>query len=100
MGFEILGRVMTSNELRQSIQTRPFKPFRPRFGSGDALDVPHPDFIAMSPSGRTAVIFGQNGDFDQGDGASVVDVLLIERIEFPPPRGNGTQGNGNISERM
>jgi hypothetical protein len=80
---------VTSNELRRAIQSQPFRPFRIRFGSGDALDVPHPEFIAISPSGRTAVVFGQNGSFEEGDGTSVVDVLLIERLEFPPVAGNG-----------
>jgi hypothetical protein len=39
---------------------------------------PHPDFLSMSPSGRTAVIFHPD------DSASVVELLLMTRVSMAP----------------
>ena len=49
---------------------------------GRALEVPHPDFMARSKSGRTAIIFRP-----EGEGWSVVDLLLMSELEFH--NGNG-----------
>lgn len=46
---------MTSSELNKAIQAQPFKAFRVHMGGGRALDVPHREFISVSPNGRIAV---------------------------------------------
>jgi len=85
---------MTAKELRDAIKAEPFLPFRLRFGSGQTVKVPHPEFIALSPSGRTAVIFTEKGSFEAGSHMQIVDVLLIEAIEFLSGRGNGQGRRG------
>jgi hypothetical protein len=46
---------------------------------GRQFHIPHPDFLSMSPSGRTAVIFHPDGS------ASIVDLLLMTELELSPP---------------
>jgi hypothetical protein len=43
---------------------------------GQSVPVPARDFAAISPSGRTLVILGEN------ESETVVDVMLIERVEM------------------
>ncbi len=40
--------------------------------------VPHPDFLSMSPSGRTVIIYEVEEDF------SILDMLLMNKIEMAP----------------
>jgi len=72
---------MTAAYLREVVQARPFRPFRLHLGDGRALDVPHPDFVAIHPQGRIAIVFGPKERFE------VVDVMLVSSIEV----GNGTR---------
>ena len=37
--------------------------------------VPHPDFLSMSPTGRTVIVYQENDDF------SILDLLLMTEIE-------------------
>jgi hypothetical protein len=85
---------MTRDELRSVILASPFRPFRLRFSSGAHLDVPHPEFIAMSPGGRTAVVFTAPGSWETGSPFCIVDLLLVESVEFPRRR-NGGGRNGS-----
>jgi len=67
---------MTMNEMRAALDAQPFVPFKLHLADGDVLTVPHREFIALSPAGRTVVVFDQDGEM------SIVDVLLISRIEM------------------
>jgi len=68
---------MIPDELRKAIRAHPFKPFTLYMADGRRLRVTHPDFIAMSATGRTATVY------DRGeDGADQVDVLLVTRIGY------------------
>lgn len=82
---------MTSAELRQALTTDPFRPFRLHFGSGRVLGIENPALVVVSDTGRTAVALKP-----KSDAFSVIDILLVESIEFDDPTGNGTprQRNG------
>jgi hypothetical protein len=45
---------------------------------GRVFPVPHPDFVAVSPTGRTVIVFQPD------DSYSVVDLLLMSELEVPP----------------
>ena len=47
-------RGMTVEKFRQSWHAQPFVPFRIPTPGGEAVEVPHPDFLHMSPTGRIA----------------------------------------------
>ena len=71
---------MTSDVLRAAIRSRPFVPFIIVMGDGNEHQVPHPEFLAMSRSGRLAYLV--NAD----DTWSVLDLLLMTelRLEVVP----------------
>ncbi len=70
---------MTIEQLRTTLRANPFQPFTVRMADGRQFPIPHPDFLTMSPSGRTAVIFHPD------DSASIVDLLLMTELELSPP---------------
>ena len=47
-------RGMTVEKFRQSWHAQPFVPFRIHTPGGEVVEVPHPDFLHMSPTGRIA----------------------------------------------
>ena len=48
-----------------------------------ASTVSHPDFVMVSPTGRTAIIF------EPDDSYSVVDLMLMNEFDVPPPKAAG-----------
>lgn len=71
---------MTVNELRDALRAEPFHPFLLRTASGEAIDVPRPEFVAFSRSGRTISVARPTGGF------AIIDQLLVESLQF---EGNG-----------
>ncbi|HEV7223512.1 MAG TPA: hypothetical protein VGN42_12475 [Pirellulales bacterium] len=69
---------MTIEQFRLTIHEQPFKPFTIRMADGRAFEVPHPDFIAQSPSGRTVSVFKAD------DTCSLLDLLRMTELEFHP----------------
>ena len=69
---------MSIEEIRKINQTHPFKPYTVRVSDGDALHVPHPDFLLIPPVGGTVVIVNQQGCL------SLVDAAHITKLEFAP----------------
>jgi hypothetical protein len=67
---------VTIEQLRTTLRAQPFLPFTIRMADGTSFPIPHPDFLSMSPTGRTAVIF------HKGDSASIVDPLLMTELEL------------------
>lgn len=69
---------VTIEQLKRTHQAAPFRPFTIRMADGRRFPIPHPEFFSMSPAGRTAVIFHEDGS------ASIVDLLLMTEIELSP----------------
>ncbi len=67
---------MTIESLSRAVNTQPFKPFAFCLADGRTLAVPHPEFLAFNPKGRTAVVM------DERDGYEVVDLLLVVSLSF------------------
>ncbi len=74
---------MTSAELKSTIGQQPFRPFTIRMVDGRSFTVTHPDFVMVSPTGRTAIIF------EPDDSYSVVDLMLMNELDVPPPKAAG-----------
>ena len=76
-GCNAPGRVytafMTTEALREAIRTR--RPFSITMADGRTLEVPHAEFIAISPSGRILYIAKDN------DQLEALDVLLITGVQ-------------------
>ena len=67
---------MTIQQLRDAHRAAPFRPFTIHMADGREFDVPHPDFLSMSPSGRTVIIYHED------DHLSILDLLLMTEIEM------------------
>ncbi len=67
--------VMAPDRIKQVIQATPFRPFTVETGSGKRLHGKHPDYVSLSPAGRTLIVY------DDKDGMEIVDVFLIASIE-------------------
>ena len=66
---------MTVEQLAQMLKAAPFRPFRIHMADGQSLTVKHRDFVARSPSGRTAIVYKADDTFE------VVDLLLMASLE-------------------
>ena len=73
---------MTIQQLRTAHHTAPFRPFTVHMADGRSFHVPHPDFLSMSPTGRTVIIYRENDEF------SVLDLLLMTEIHPETPRAS------------
>jgi hypothetical protein len=62
---------MTIEEVRRLYNARPFRTFTMHLADGRHVSVEHPEFLAFSPRGRTAVVYQPDGSFD------IIDLLLV-----------------------
>ncbi len=67
---------MNTNAIREAMHAQPFRPFTLRLGDGRALQVPHPDFLAVS-NDRAVFI----SPVDQS--LTIMDPFLIISIDIP-----------------
>jgi hypothetical protein len=69
---------MTIEQFRNVHQAKPFQPFTLHLANGRHFHVPHPEFLAHSPSGRTAILYHPDESF------SIIDLLLVTELEVHP----------------
>jgi len=74
---------MVVEQLRQLLRASAFRPFTV-YADDKPLRIPHPEFAALTPSGKTLFVFHQNDD-----AYDLVDVALIARAEVQEPQGAG-----------
>jgi hypothetical protein len=65
---------VTIQQLRAAHRATPFRPFTVHMAHDRSFHVPHPDFLSMSPTGRTVIIFQEDEEF------SILDLLLMTEI--------------------
>lgn len=70
---------MTNEQFRDMLHRQPFQPFTIRMADGRSIDVGHPEFVALSPAGRTVIIQTADG------GHRVLDLLLMTELELIKP---------------
>jgi hypothetical protein len=76
---------MRVGEIREWLQARPFRPFTMHVADGGSLLVKHEDYVALSPTGRTMLVYrGDNTDRFQE-----VELLMVTRLETA--RRNGAK---------
>jgi hypothetical protein len=71
---------MTIEQIRHAYSARPFQPFIIHLADGRQISVPHPEFMALSPSGRAVAVSQPDGAFE------IVDLLLAATLEFAAPQ--------------
>lgn len=72
--------------IRELHTARPFRPFTMHMADGRSVEVRHPEFMAMSPNGRTAIVFSPEGKKGAGH---YINIMLVTDIEFKPDRSGG-----------
>jgi hypothetical protein len=71
-------RAMTLEQIRSAKRTRPFRRFTIHLDDGRAYQVKHPDLIAVSPNGREATFFDEDG------GQHMLDLDHSTEVYVPP----------------
>ena len=71
---------MTKEAIKEQVECVPFRPFTLRLADGRACEIPARDFVSLSPSGRTVVVYTADGD-----GVRILDAALIAEIEAASP---------------
>jgi hypothetical protein len=66
---------MTTEQFRATLHLQPFRPFTIRMADGRAFPVAHPDFVALSPSGRTVIVFQSDESY------GVLDLPLMSELQ-------------------
>jgi len=75
---------MSADELRTLLRANPFQPFTVYLPRDKPFTVPHPDFAALTPPGRTLIVLhGEDNGFD------LLDVPLISRVEVHQATSSG-----------
>jgi hypothetical protein len=74
---------MTIEQVQKAYRATPFKPFTLNLADGRSVTVRHPEFMMMTPGGRTVVV--ATGD----DSVEIIDLLLVTSLST----GNGTIGS-------
>jgi hypothetical protein len=75
---------MTNQQLRTARTMVPFRPFSVHMADGRSFDVPHPDFLSISPSGRSVIVYQRNEEF------SILDPRLVTEIRMNPANPSQT----------
>ena len=75
---------MTIERIRTLCDQHPFQPFTIRMSDGRQIAVPHRDFIALGPGGRTLIVYEPDESFH------IVDLLLVTDLHVAATSaGNG-----------
>ncbi len=82
---------MVIDQLRRLYEAQPFRPFTMHLADGRQLPVVHREFIMVSPSGRTAIVYQPDDSFN------IVDRLLVTDLEVKPE--SGPKPNGRKKRR-
>jgi hypothetical protein len=73
---------MIPEQIKKLYEATPFRPFRVHMANGKWVDVPHPEFMHLSPSGRRLIV-----DDTEEDCSEIIDVLLVTSLETLPVNG-------------
>ena len=72
---------MTAAEVRRHYNAAPFRPFRIHMANGRSADVPHPEFMWISRTGKRLIVDMPDDSFE------IIDVSLVTSLETLPKNG-------------
>jgi len=78
---------MTTERVRELLNSVPFEKFSIHLADGRAFKVHHPEYVALSASGRTAVVLQPD------DSMNIIDLLLVTDLETKLSKKR-KEGNG------
>ena len=82
---------MTIEQLRATREAHPFRPFTIHLADGRSYRVPHRDYVSMSPTGRTVIVY------EPDDSYRILDLLLVTElaVEAGTVQANGKTAPGD-----
>jgi hypothetical protein len=66
---------MTAKEFRSVLEALPFRPFSVFFADGRKVPIWHQDYASLSPTGRTLIVYRDDGSFH------ILDLMLATGVE-------------------
>ena len=76
---------MTIQRIQEAYNKRPFAPFSIHLADGSAVEVKHPEFLALNPNGRVIVVIGED------ESVSTIDLLLVTKLVEHPLEANSSR---------
>ncbi len=73
---------MAGKQIREMYEATPFRPFRVHMANGKSADVPHPEFMHLSPSGQRLIVDSSDDAFE------IIDVSLVTSLETLEKNGS------------
>jgi hypothetical protein len=61
---------MKIEEIRKLLRAQPFRAFTIHVADGGRIPVKHEDFVALAPTGREAIVYQPDGDYQVRNGAN------------------------------
>ena len=77
---------MSPNQLRQAITHKPFRPFQIMLDDGRTLTVDHPEFIAVSRTGREVTFYADRDAQHWLDARLIRESIVLPQAEPATPR--------------
>jgi hypothetical protein len=71
---------VTAQEFRSVFEAQPFRAFTVYLADGRAVAIPHQEYALLSPTGRTLIVYQDDGSFH------VLDLMLATGVQV-----NGTR---------
>ncbi len=86
---------MSPNQLREAIRHQPFRPFEIVLEDGRRLCVDHPEFIAVSRTGRELTFYGEQDRQHWLDARLIRELVILPVPENQPaPSRTDKEGGG------
>jgi hypothetical protein len=80
---------MTITEFRRLYNATPFKSFTIHLADGRRIMVRHREFLAISPTERTAIVYQPDGAFD------IIDLLLVTSLTVNGKKASARKRSSN-----
>jgi hypothetical protein len=79
---------MRAEDIKELLETKPFRPFRIFMTDGKTYDIPHPDFVWVLKSRFLVGMDGdtKNGIPDRADHCSLLHVVRVEELSSRKPK--------------
>ncbi|MGO8900965.1 MAG: hypothetical protein ACLQU5_21810 [Isosphaeraceae bacterium] len=86
---------MSPNQLREAIRHQPFRPFEIVLEDGRRLCIDHPEFIAVSRTGRELTFYGEQDRQHWLDARLIRELVILPVPENQPaPSRTDKEGGG------
>jgi hypothetical protein len=80
---------MTSDRIKELYAAKPFRPFTLHLADGASSRVISPEFMMLTPGGRTIVVSSEDGAVE------IIDLLLVTKVSVAGANGSKRRRRGS-----